>query len=150
MHGFKKFILEMDEREKDVLDTLSKLPKKYRNLVKGFKFKWEAGHTLKDYPGHVGLIDPKTKTITIAASFNYSRNFIFLHELAHIVYNVYCTKKWKDLWAKTVVKHKDRQKQNDEELFCHNFASYFANHQIVTHDHPAWVDYMDKFVKATS
>ena len=143
--GFKIF-LENEEKE-NVKAMISKLPKGHRKLLDGYKFKYTPGNTLKGDDEHIGYIH-KDK-IVVAAPWNYGREFTTLHEIAHLVYEYLCTKKWKDDWKVTVKKHPDRQKQNDEELWCMAYACHFAKHKIKVHDHPEWQDYMKRFCQET-
>jgi hypothetical protein len=145
MDGFRTF-LESEEQE-NVKTMISKLPKGHQKLLNGYKFKYTPGNTLKGDDEHIGYIH-KDK-IVVAAPWNYGREFTTLHEIAHLVYEYLCDKKWKDEWKKVVKKNPDRQKQNDEELFAMAYACHFAKHKIKVHDHPTWHNYMDKFCKAT-
>lgn len=146
MENFKLFF-EKTEEEKNVQQLIKKLPAAHRKLLNGYKFKYQGGNTLKGDDGHIGVIF-KDK-ITVAAPWNYGREWVTLHEIAHLVWENFCDKKWQQEWKKTVKKHTKRQKQNNEELWCMAYACHFANHKIETHSHPAWDAYMSKFCKAT-
>jgi len=61
MTTFKEFLIESEEK-KDTNEILKKIPKSHADLVKGFKFIWQAGNTLKGDNDHTGIIDPKKKT----------------------------------------------------------------------------------------
>ncbi len=145
MNGFKHFLLvELSkEQEKDIESSLAKLPKKHRELIKGYKFKFQPGNTLKGDGEHVGIINPVTKTVTIAAPWNYPREFTFLHELGHKVWEFFVNEKMRKEWDCIVKRTKHKQKQNAEELFCMAYANHYAKNQIEIHNHPEW----DKFVK---
>ncbi|MCK9458316.1 MAG: hypothetical protein M0R80_01580 [Proteobacteria bacterium] len=141
---FRQFV---ENYEKDIKETLGKLPKKYQKLIHGYKFKFQSGNTLSGDNDHIGVMDEKKKTITIAAPWNYGREFTFLHELGHRLWET-LPSELKNEWAKMVkqtkMTHKDRQ--NPEELFCHGFANQYAKHKHVMFTHPEW----EKFIKKLS
>jgi hypothetical protein len=145
--NFRQFFQEAEEEDKNVQAMLKKLPAAHRALLNGFKFKYLGGNTLNGDDEHIGVID-KDK-ITVAAPWNYGREFTTLHEIAHMIYEKMCSKPWKEAWSQAVKKHPDRQKQNDEELWCMAYANHFAKHKNLTHHHPAWEAYMNKFCKET-
>ena len=149
MKGFKVFFEGKEECE-NTDNTLDKLPKSHAALVKGYKFKWENGNCLKGDNEHVGVIDPKKKTITIAAPYNYGREFTFLHELGHKVFEKWMTPALLKEWKAIIKKTKDKQNQNAEELWCMAYANYFAKNKMVIHNHPEWERHMKKFIKTTS
>ena len=140
---FKEFFTEATEYEKDVKATLKKLPKSHQALVAGYKFKFQPGNALRGDSGHVGILNPKNKTLTIAAPWNYPREFTFLHEIAHQLWELLNSDKQKE-WKAIVKRTKEKQKQSAEELFCMAYANTYANNQITIHDHPEW----EKFIKA--
>ncbi len=143
MDGFKGF-LESAEEEKDVKDTLKKVPESYRNLIKGYKFVWQPGNTLKNDDGHVGKIDPVKKTITVSAPYFYGREFVILHELGHKIYERLPPAVKKE-WAKIVKLNPKRKKsENDEENFCFGFANYYSKHKNLTYNHPQWMSFMKR------
>jgi hypothetical protein len=148
MDGFKYF-LEQSEQINNIKYTLSKLPKSHAALVKSYKLKWTCGVTLHNDDQHVGLLDPNNKTITICSPWNYGKEYTFLHEIGHLVFSKFCSPKWKEKWAKIIKKNINRQKQNNEELWCMCYANHFVKNQIVAHTHPAWESYMKKFCKLT-
>jgi len=141
---FKQFLTESEDSYKsEIKQTISKLPAKHAALIKGFKFNFKGGNTLPNDNEHVGCIDTKAKTVTIASPWNYGREFTLLHELAHLVWAT-LEKPIQDKWAKVVKKTKeDHQNQNPEELFCHAYANTYAKNKIVIHDHEQW----EKFIK---
>ena len=155
MESFKRFFLEASEQEKNIKDTLAKLPKNHSALIKGYKFKWEAGNTLKNDDEHVGIVNPVKRTITIAAPWHYGRSFTLLHELAHLVWEHKMSKELKEQWDKLVKSNKQKQKekiptkaksclnQNEEEIFCMTYATVYSQHTITTYNNPEWV----KFIK---
>jgi hypothetical protein len=142
MNGFKEFFTEATEEEKNVRTTLKKLPKNHRDLIKGYKFHWERGCCLKGDNNHIGIINPKTKIITIAAPYNYGREYTVLHEIAHKVWEklpLELKKKWL-----IVVKenpHRDKS-QNEEENFAMSYADFYAKNKLVKHNCPAWVNFI--------
>jgi hypothetical protein len=147
MNGFKLFVEAQTEEEKNVQALIKKLPKGHQKLLKGYKFKYQGGNTLKGDDGHIGVIF-KDK-ITVAAPWNYGREFTTLHEIAHLVFEYLCTKKWKDEWNKIANKNPKQNQDNNEENFAMAYACHFAKHKIKVHDHPTWEDYMNRFCKAT-
>lgn len=145
MKSFREFLVEREkcEEEKNLAQTLNKLPKGHAKLVRGYKWTFQDGNTLDGDDQHVGVIDDKKKKITVAAPWNYGREFTTLHEIAHKVWEKYMTKELRDEWSQVVKKNKGRMKQNDEELFCMAYANTYANQQVVVHTHPAW----EKFIR---
>ena len=137
-----KIFLE-NEEQNDIKKTISKLPNKFADLVKGYKFQFQSGNTMKGDNGHVGEVDDKKKTIIIASPWNYGREYTLLHEIAHLVWKKVSNDKRKE-WSKIVKATKDRQDQPEEELFAMAFANTYAKNKIVIHTHDTW----DKFVKA--
>lgn len=150
MEGFKKFFEQTKEQEANIQATLKKLPTSHRALVGEYKIKWHGDNTLQGDDGHIGIVNPNNKTITIAAPWNYGREFTFLHEIGHKVFERFMTKEMFAEWKKIIAKTKDKMKQNAEELFCMAYANHFAKNKIVIHNHPEWDDYIKKFIKMTS
>lgn len=150
MRSFKDFFIERSEEDKNIDGTLKKLPKAFRDLIKGYKFNWHCGNTLNGDDGHVGVIDPKKKTITVSAPWNYGREFTLLHELAHKVFENFMTPELLDEWKKILKNTKKKMKQNPEELFCMAFANHFVKNKITIHDHPEWDAFIKKIVKLAS
>jgi len=142
--SFRLFLeSEEDKNLSDLKATLKRLPKQDAALVKGWKYVFQVGNTMKGDKGHVGLMDPNKKTITLAAPWNYGREFTFLHEVGHLKWETLSNsiqKKWKE----TVKKHKDRQKDTDEELFCMAYANHYCKNRVIVHDNPAWHDFIEK------
>lgn len=152
MNGFRQFYEQSKEQEANCKATLKKLPPSHRKLVGEYKIKWHHDNTLQGDDGHIGIVNPNNKTITIAAPWNYGREFTFLHEIAHKIWEKYMAPYLERIkeWQKVMIKHKGRMKQNAEELWCMNYANHFAKNKIVVHTHPEWETYMKKFVKMTS
>lgn len=139
--NFKEFLIESDQT--DVKKTLGKLPRKHRDLFNGYKFVFQGGNGLKGDPEHVGFIDEKKKIVTIAAPYNYGREFTILHEVGHAVWKYFVDEEMKKQWSEIVKRTKNKQNQGIEELFCMAYANTYAKNKIVIHDHPEW----DKFIK---
>ena len=140
MKNFKLFI-EKSEEEENIQSMLKKLPKGHREMINGYKFRYQGGSVLKGDDQHIGLIN-KDK-ITVAAPWNYGREFTTLHEIGHLVWQEFMTDNLKKKWGRIVKNTKNKQDQNDEELFCMAYACHYAKHCVVIHDHPAW----HKFIK---
>lgn len=146
MEGFRTF-LESEESD-NVEKLIAKLPKGHQKLLRGYKFKYTPGNTLKGDKQHIGYIH--NDKIVVAAPWNYGREWVTLHEIAHLVYEKLCSPEWEKKWKAVVKKNPKRQKQNDEELWCMAYAAQFAKHKIVVHTHPAWQQYMKEFCKITA
>lgn len=148
--GFKTFL--ENEEEKNVKNTISKLPKGHQNLLNGYKFKYTPGNTLKGDNEHIGYIH-KNK-IVVAAPWNYSREMVTLHEIAHLVFEKLVSKELKKEWSLLVSKtNKDHQKkqhsrnqsalkQNDEEIFAMVYAATYAKHPPKTYLNEKWQDFI--------
>jgi len=146
MLEFKQFLFEQTkEQEDNIKKTLSKLPKKHSDLIKTYKIKWQCDNVLIGDDGHVGIVNPMAKTITISAPYKYPREFTFLHELAHLVWEAFVAPfpKLVEKWEGIVKNTKNKMNQNAEELFCHAYANTYSSNKIVIHNHPEW----EKFVK---
>ena len=141
--NFKTFL--ESEYNKEVKETLQKVPKKHQALVKGYKYKFQPGNTLKNDGEHIGFVDEENKVITIAAPWNYGREYTFLHEMGHLVWKYFMDKGLKKKWQKVLKNTKEeKQNQGDEELFCMAYANHFAKNKISIHSHDEW----DKFIKS--
>lgn len=138
---FKQFIENSEQN--DVKNSIKKLPKSYQKLVNKYEIKFEDGHNVKHDKDSIGFIDEEKKVITIASPWNYGREYTLLHEIGHIIWKYVVDNKRKTEWTTIVKNTKNKQKQNDEELFCMAFANYYAHHQIVIHHHDEW----QKFIK---
>ena len=121
--------------------TLKKLPKSHRKLVKDFHVRFEGGNTLHGDDQHVGYVDEYEKEICVASPWNYGREFTFLHEIAHKVYEKLNDNTKKE-WAKIVNKTKNKQKQSPEELFAMAYANSYAKNKVVIHDHEEWNEFI--------
>jgi len=139
MKRFKEF-LESEEKD-DVSELVSQLPKKHKELLNNFKFTYTPKNTLKGDNKHIGYI--YKKKIVVAAPWNYSRKFTTLHEVAHLVWEHLVKPKDKKQWSKIVKRTKNRQKQNDEELFCMAYACFYSGgHCPRIHDHEEWNEFI--------
>jgi hypothetical protein len=144
MEGFRQFYEQTKEQEENLKATLRKLPASHQALVAPYKIKWHNDNTLQGDDGHVGIVNPQTKTITIAAPWRYGREHTFLHELAHKVWerfvapNPMLVKRWHEIVANT----KNKMKQNDEELFCHGYAAAYGQNPPMIHYHKDWVNFI--------
>ena len=127
----------------DVRKTLSSLPVKHRRLVGGYNYVFQGNNTLKNDEKHVGLVDPKSKKITLAAPWSYSREFCLLHEIGHLVWAKYIDEKLAEEWADIVKTTKQKMKDNDEEIFCMAYATHFAADKVAVHCHSQW----DAFIR---
>lgn len=155
MNGFKLFVETQTEEEKNVQALIKKLPKGHQKLLKGYKFKYQGGNTLKGDDGHIGVIF-KDK-ITVAAPWNYGREFTTLHECAHLIFEKLMTtqlkKSWSSLVKKTISeqiknnpKTKSALKQNDEELFCMAYATTYTKHAPKTYFNTEWQEFIKQKV----
>jgi hypothetical protein len=143
MQGFKDY-LEQSEEQADIRHTLSKLPPRHRQFVRGFTLSFQGTNTLNSDGEHVGVIQTHPKPhITIASPWRYPREWVFLHEIAHLVWANLMDAHKRNLWAKIVANTDHKQDQDDEELFAMAYANAYAKHKIRIHDHPEW----DKFIK---
>jgi hypothetical protein len=139
---FKQFV---ESQESDIEATLAKIPKKHKALVKGYKFKFQDGNTLKGDDGHVGITDEDNKTITICAPWVYARQFTTLHEIAHLLWKQMTPKlkkEWELLIKQTKMKKQDRQ--NAEELFCMAYGATYTKHPPLTYCHKKWIKFIKK------
>ena len=143
MHGFRLYLEADEEAMSDLKKTLSKLPKSHRDLVKDFDWAFEPGDTLKDFPGHIGRMDPEKKRITVAAPWNYGREYAILHEIGHLVWAAYVDDSRKQEWERIVRATGRKQRQNPEELFAMAYATTYAKNKVLIHAHKTW----DQFVR---
>jgi hypothetical protein len=145
MGNFKIFLEQSEsEEQKNVEKLLSGLPVGHRRLLHKYKFTYTPNNTLEKDSEHIGYIH--NKKVVVAAPWNYSRKFTTLHEIAHLVFEKLINKKMKKEWSSIVKNTKGKkQKQNDEELFCHAYACHYSgDHCPRIHDHPEWTSYMKK------
>lgn len=140
MNGFKLFVEAQTEEEKNVQALIKKLPKGHQKLLKGYKFKYQGGNTLKGDDGHIGVIF-KDK-ITVAAPWNYGREFTTLHEIAHLVWEYKMTPELKKEWNTISKKNPKQNQDNSEENFAMAYACHYAKHKVKVHDHPEWHNFI--------
>lgn len=151
MDSFLLFLEQTKEQEENVKKTIAKLPKTHQKLVDGYKFVWQCDNHLKGDKGHVGLLDTAKKTITIAASFRWSQEWVLLHEIAHLVYNILLSEEMRGKWAELMKKVKrPLGEKDDEEVFSHSFSNHFAFNQVDKFDDDRVMDMMKEIIKATS
>jgi hypothetical protein len=146
MKGFKRFVNE----DEDVQKTIAKLPRHHQILVKGYKFQFEPGNTLKGDDGHVGMIVNKPeKIIRIAAPWRFGREFTLLHEIAHLVYEFYVRGTPLEVEWGRIEKSTPNKKENEsaEENFCHAYANVYASMKITIHTHPEWKEFILRLPK---
>ena len=127
MIRFKRF-LETQEEEKDIQNTLNKIPDSHAELVRGFTWKFHSGNTLDGDDQHVGYMDDEQQEIAVAGPWNYGREFTILHEIAHKVWEK-LPKQLHQQWVNVVnkiEKNDEALNQNPEELFCHFYAAYYS------------------------
>jgi hypothetical protein len=143
---FRQYLNEGSEGEKDVKKTLGRIPAKHRALVKDYKFVFQPTNCLRGDNKHIGLIDEKNKTITIAAPWNYGREYTLLHEVGHAVWKYVLDDDKRAEWKKLLGPVKKRNKrdldQNDEEIFCMAYAQAYAKNGLEKYDHDELVDFV--------
>jgi hypothetical protein len=139
---FRKF-LENSEEMDDVEELLDTIPKSHAALVKGYKWNFQSGNTLKGDNEHIGYIDNKDKEIVIAGPWNYSRSHAALHEIGHQVWDTIGEKLQKE-WKKIVKNTKEKPNQDTTELFCHAYASSYAHRPSKDFYKPEWVKFIKK------
>lgn len=159
MLSFKKFF-EQSEEDKDILNTLNKLPRSHAALVKGYRFKFQDGNTLQGDKENIGYVDPKRKEIVVAAPWNYGREFTVLHEIGHQIYDR-LPRELRKKWEMIVQQTKDRQKQlagykgqstdaidqAPDELFCMAYAQYYSGSGLLKYDNNIWSQFIEDLPK---
>lgn len=142
MIGFIQFFEQKSEEIKNLDDTVSKLPEKYKKLITDYEFKYTCKNTLDNDDDHVGYI--QGYDIEVSAPWNYGREFTTLHEIGHLVWEKTVTDKQKKMWNILCKKHYSKKpKMNCEEVFCMVFANCYVNHKIETYNIPKLI----KFIK---
>ena len=134
MRSFIMFLEQKSEEEKNLHKTINKLPKRYQKLMKNFSIKLTCKNTLNGDRKHIGIIHKFD--IEVAAPWNYGREFTFLHEVAHLIWEKIITSKQKSEWKRLAKLYKGKPKMNEEELFCMFFASTYAKHHKETYNNP--------------
>ena len=143
---FKEFIEASEEEDKDIINTLSRIPASHANLVKGYTFKFQGGNTLDGDEDHVGYVQEDPKEIVIAAPWRYGREFTFLHEIGHRVYER-LNDEIKKRWAMIVAHTRNKQEQDPEELFSHAYAAAYSKNPPAVHYHKAWLCFIRNLPK---
>ncbi|MEI6422376.1 MAG: hypothetical protein WCP55_09170 [Lentisphaerota bacterium] len=141
---FKNFIFENEKNMKDTRSTLSNIPKKHSALIKGYKFIFQPDNTLKKYKNHVGIIDDDKKTITIAAPYNYGREFVLLHELGHIVWKKFVSSDLQKKWHKIAKPYLEKLNDTSEEIFCMIYANNHCKNKISKFEIPELNQFVNK------
>jgi hypothetical protein len=143
---FRQYLNEGSEGEKDIRKTLKRIPTAHAALVKDYKFVFQPTNCLRGDNKHIGLIDEKNKTITIAAPWNYGREYTLLHEVGHAVWKYILDDAKRAEWKKLLRPVKRRNKrdlnQNDEEIFCMAYAQAYAKNGLEKYDHDELVDFV--------
>jgi hypothetical protein len=143
---FRQYLNEGSESEKDVRRTLKRIPAAHAALVKDYKFVFQPTNCLRGDNKHIGLIDEKNKTITIAAPWNYGREYTLLHEVGHAVWKYILDDdkraEWKKLLGPVRKRNKRDLDQNDEEIFCMAYAQAYAKNGLEKYDHDELVDFV--------
>lgn len=131
---FMELFSEYSKEESAVRDTLRRVPIRHKNLFKGYNFKFEKSNTLDG--DHVGEISVKgDKKVRISAPWNYGREFVLLHELAHLVWKEYIqNKELEEKWRSILKKHPFKQEKAAEEAFAHCYANFYSRNKIVGFD----------------
>jgi hypothetical protein len=141
---FKSFITLIENYDKDLKNTLDKIPKQHKEIISKFKFIFQPGNELKGDQEHIGIIDNDKKTITVAAPWNFGREMTVLHEIGHLVWTCLSDDKkqeWKSIVKKTKIL-KNAQ-QNAEELFCMAYGATYSYRPPIAYVHQSW----EKFIK---
>lgn len=120
----------------DLRKTLGKIPSGHRSLLRGFKFDYTSKNTLNGDKKHIGFVH--RKVITVAAPWNYSREFTTLHEIAHVVWEKKLTDELREEWSRLVRSTRKKPKDGVEELFCMSYAQYYAKNKMQKFDIPSW------------
>lgn len=130
---FKQFFeAKVTEEDKNIRETLRRLPASHRKLLRGFHYEFETGNTLDHDDNHVGQLDNKKKVITVAAPWVWSREWTFLHEVGHKVYVEILNNKQRKEWEQLSRKHK---RESSEEAFCMVYSQFYAKNKLTKFDH---------------
>lgn len=142
------FKLFLENEEISVLaKTLENVPKKHRELINNFELKYKDGTTLDKK--NVGL--KCGKKIQIASPWHYSKEFVTLHELGHVVWENISLKiknKWKKLLKRTIKEQKQNSNsksslnQSAEEIFCMAYASAYSKHPSSAFYNKSWITFI--------
>ena len=131
--SFKVFLKDNEDKRLKIL--LDKIPASHKSILKDVSIEFQNSHTLKGSKKYVGMVDDKE--FKIAAPWHYGREFVILHEIAHLVYEYLLTdeekKKWKSISPKDSV-----------ESFCHAYANFYSKHKIKSLDKKEHKDFISK------
>jgi len=141
MRSFREYMEQLkDSDEQDIAKTLERLPPAHRDLLRNCKLRLQGGNTLSGDQDNIGYWDRKNDRICVAAPWHYGREFTFLHEIGHQV--------WENLpqriqaaWVKAV--RSEDQIRSPEETFCMVYANVYAKHKLQTFAMP----HLERFVK---
>lgn len=160
--NFQDFLESHQNFMSDAKKAILKIPKAHQKLVKGYTFKSEGGNTLAGDAGHIGELDEKKRRIKVAAPWYHSREFTFLHEIAHLVWEHIVTDELKSKWMQIVKKTKNKQNhnshkfmkyknsgldQNVEELFCMAYSAAYAKNPPVIYANQEWSKFIEDLPK---
>lgn len=144
--NFKLFLTEASKKfMTDLEETLNKIPKNHKKLVRNYKFETEKENTLAGDNQHVGCIDEKNKKIKIAAPWNYGREFTILHEIGHAVWKYLVTNEQKKKWTKISNQAKKTNKKlekDNEEVFCMIYAQFYTQNKLEKFDEPELIQFV--------
>lgn len=133
LKSFKLFL--KDDEDSRLKDLLKKIPSNHRDLLKNISIKFQNGHTIKGSKKFVGSSDDKE--FKIAAPWFYSREFVVLHEIGHLVWDNILSSDQKKEW-------KSICKKNSEECFCHAYANFYVKHQLKSLIKPEQIKFLTK------
>ena len=147
--NFKQWVFnEQKKQEIDVSKTLAKLPKKHQKLIKDYKIVFQPHHSLQGDNTHIGFIDEKNKIITVAAPWNYGREYTLLHEVGHAVWKYLVSEEKKEEWKKILRKEKQKDKksldQEQEEIFCMVYAQHYAKNKLEKYNKKSLIDFVSQ------
>lgn len=137
---FRQFCEAHQEIEQDIKKSLSNVPSKHKNLLKNHKFKLQDKASINNDKKHVGSIDHKE--MLIASPWNHSREFVFLHELAHLVWQYILKSLQKNRWKDICKKYKFDD--GPEEFFCMIYSNCYAKNKLKKYDYPELFSFIEK------
>jgi len=125
--NFKDFFIENNKKEekKSLVKTLKKIPKKHRDMLIDYDFKYQNGLTLKNDKENVGMMF--NKNIVVCSPWLFSKEFTTLHEIGHVVWSKLSQEK-KQAWVK--LNNKNKITNIVEEDFCMYYASYYSDYSL--------------------
>jgi hypothetical protein len=140
MRSFIQFVEQKSEEEKNLQATIEKLPERHKKLLKNFTIELTCKNTLNGDKEHIGIINKFS--IKVAAPWNYGREFTFLHEAAHLIWEKIINNSQKKKWKRLTKLYKGKPRMNEEELFCMFYASAYANHHVETYNNQKLVSFI--------